>query len=86
VPFDINKAPDWAIDIYLNLPATLSKRAAAKVLGISQRTLQRRLDARDIVFCKLGSHDNSPVVIPKLAVISYLVETSSETNAASISE
>jgi len=78
MPFDINKAPDWAIDIYLNLSNTLTKGDVRKLLGVSERTLNRRMDDGSLVFIKTGTHRNSGVRFPKLAVVRYMVESSNE--------
>lgn len=64
--------PAWAQDILEMLPPLVARAAAAKVLDLSQKSLDRRIAEKALVAVRPGRR----VLIPRLALVSYLVAQS----------
>lgn len=61
-------APRWAEDVATTLPGLLTRAAAAEVLKVSRKTLDRRIRAG---LLKVARHGRR-VLVPRLAVLELL--------------
>lgn len=61
--------PPWAADILETLPPLLTREAAAKLLNMSESTLDRRIGDGSLVVVKTGRL----VQVPRLELVKMLV-------------
>ena len=67
--FKPSALPEWAQDVLSALPPLSGRPDAAKTLGVSTKTLDRRIRSGDLEHVKHGGR----VLIPRMAIVAMLV-------------